>query len=101
MLVVVVEHERRAQRGGVCGKADRERGHGREPGVDEVVGHVQRRVAEVFDLLGGVAPDLSRHARCLHAETELVTHGFLSPQVPASRETIGASWVIDSLGTTV
>ena len=55
MLVVVVEHERPdAQRRRVRGR-HRDRGQRREF-VAEVIGHEERRVAEVFDLAGLVAP---------------------------------------------
>ena len=55
MLVVVVEHERAdAQRRRVRGR-HRDRGHRREL-VAEVVGHEQRRVAEVLELARLVAP---------------------------------------------
>ena len=59
MLVVVVEHQRAdPQRRRVRGR-HRDRGHRREL-VAEVVGHEQRRVAEVFELARLVAPRARR-----------------------------------------
>ena len=74
MLVVVVEHERAdAQRRGVRG-CHRDRGQRREL-LAEVVGHEQRREAEVFELAGLVAPRRRRlHLAHLHAEPERSSH---------------------------
>ena len=100
MLVVVVEHERTdAQRRGVRGR-HRDRGQRREL-LAEVVGHEQRREAEVFELAGLVAPLRRRtDLRDLHAEPERL-HGSLLSREPGDdrRERVDRV-VVDRRGTT-
>ena len=100
MLVVVVVHQRRdIERGGGLG-GNRQRGKRRERGVDEVIGQVQRAVAEVFDLARERSEAYAvEFTAALHAETEGVPRTHRCSYFPLSRATIGAnvSIAVDSM----
>ena len=71
MLVVVAEDERADAQGRRHRGRGRERGDGRERMVDEVVGHVERRVTERLGLPRGLGELLCRtRLRDDHSETE-------------------------------
>jgi len=83
MLVVVAEDERTDPEGRRVGGGDRHRRQRRELRPDEVVGQVQRRVAEVLDLAGLVAPvGIGLGARHLHPEPERLRHRILLARRP-------------------
>src|SRR5512133_3997426 len=98
MLVVVPQHQRAAaQRLGRLG-SQRDAGHRRVRRVNEVIRHVQRRVAESLDLARLLLP-LARRRRSagLYSEAE---PAIARHHVPTNLATAGANCSIASTPTT-
>ena len=83
----------------VAAAANGERDHRRERGVDEVVGHEQRRVAEALDRARLLAHSVPRaRGRRLHAEAELACRAHRashSRRAEAERVALGGVELVD------